>query len=85
MGSAKGALIPYYQMDSLAFHSSDIVFAQELGSVQKKTKRGNYEYDYIEARFRVLRVCKGSITVSHQNRYYLNSRFGPKYRKSSRP
>ena len=23
--------------------------------------------------------------ISHQNRYYLNSRFGPKYRKSSRP
>ncbi|MGA2605545.1 MAG: hypothetical protein ABSG14_15105 [Verrucomicrobiia bacterium] len=76
--SAQAAMIPYYKMDSLAYLSSDVVLAQELGSTPKRTtKRGESNYDYNEVCYRVLQVFKGSSSVSNEIAVMLE----PEYRR----
>lgn len=58
--SANAALMPYYQMDSLAFLATDVVLCDEVGYLKKKKDAGAGGYDYYEATFTVVKGLKGS-------------------------
>jgi len=64
VANVHAALIPYYQMDSLAILSDAIVFAEELddGRQVMRTNEWGSVHSSREVRFRVLDAVKGTLT-----------------------